>query len=124
MTHRSAVRRLLPVVFALFLVLLLVGAASSGVAEGAGTVRAKVQYRDGTGAWQALAGVEVFLWDSGRARYACTNDNGVATFREVGVGGRISATGVSLSKHCANAEFLEPGTGLKLYAVYYNQHVG
>jgi hypothetical protein len=95
------------------------------VAEGTGTVRAKVQYRDGTGAWKPLAGVEVFLWDSGRARYACTNDNGVATFREVGVGGHISATGVSLSsKHCANAEFLEPGTGRKLYAVYYNQHVG
>jgi Ca2+-binding RTX toxin-like protein len=125
-TSESAAKRFRPAVFLLLVVLILVGAASAGGAEGTGTVKARVQYLDGAGTYQPLVGVEVFLWDAGKARYACTNAGGVATFANVAAGGgHIAATGVSLSnKHCANQEFLEPGTGLKLYAVYYYQHVG
>jgi Ca2+-binding RTX toxin-like protein len=110
----------------LLVLVALVGAAAAGGAEDTGTVKAKVQYRTATGTYLPLVGVEVFLWDAGTARYACTNSKGVATFANVAAGGgHIAATGVSISKkHCTNEEFLEPGTGLKLYAVYYNQHVG
>lgn len=126
MAHASAVRCLRRAAFGLLMVLILVGAASAGGAEGTGTVKARVQYRDIAGTYQPLAGVEVFVLDAGQARYACTNASGVATFANVAAGGgHIAAAGVSLSKkHCANQEFLEPGTDLKLYAVYYNQHVG
>jgi Ca2+-binding RTX toxin-like protein len=111
---------------ALLLAVFVLGAAASGSAVETGTVKARVQYRDGLGHYQPLVGVEVFLLDAGQARYACTNASGVATFANVAAGGgHIAATGVSVSKkHCANQEFLEPGTGLKLYGVYYNQHVG
>jgi hypothetical protein len=125
MAHASAARRLRLAAFGLLMVLVLVGAASTGGAEGTGTVKARVQYRDSAGKYQPLVGVEVFVLDAGQARYACTNASGVATFANVAAGGHIAATGVSVSKkHCANQEFLEPGTDLKLYAVYYNQHVG
>ena len=119
------VRRRLRFAVVGLLVVVLLGVAASGSATDTGTVKARVQYRDSLGHYQPLVGVEVFLLDAGQARYSCTNASGVATFHDVAAGGHISATGVSLSnKHCSNGEFLEPGTGLKLYTVYYNQHIG
>lgn len=113
------------VVLGLVSLLLLLGSTAAGSAAGTGTVRALVQYPDSGGAFRPLANVEVFLMDGGSPRHACTNGAGVATFNDVGVGQHIAATGPSRSDlHCANAEFLKPGTGLKLYAVSYNNHVG
>ncbi len=110
----------------LLLVVTLIGAASSSMAASSGTVTASVEYPDGGGVFHPLVGVEVFLWDGSAPHCACTDASGIATFVNVPAGsGMLAATGVSGSSlHCANGELLKPGTSLKLYAVFYNNHHG
>jgi Ca2+-binding RTX toxin-like protein len=126
-SHPSGPRRSGLLAVGLLLVLIVAGTASSGSALEMGTIKAKVQYPDGAGVFHPLAGVEVIVTDGNpdHNTLACTNANGVATFHIPAGSGIMAATGPSLSsKQCANGEFLEPGTGLKLYAVYYKQHHG
>jgi Ca2+-binding RTX toxin-like protein len=104
-------------VVALLLVLLVVGATSAAGAEDTGTIKVKVQYPDAGSAYHPLARVEVFLYAAGQPHYACTNTSGWATFSGIPEGnGYFVATGVGVSSlHCANGEFLTPGTHLKMY---------
>ena len=113
---RTAARPARLIVLGLLLALALVGTASAG-AEGTGTIRVQVQYPDAGSVYHPLKNVEVFLVGPGGPRYACTNANGLATFPNIPVGnGYFTATGVGVSSlHCANGEFLTPGTHLKLY---------
>jgi Ca2+-binding RTX toxin-like protein len=101
----------------LLLVVLVAGTASAG-AEGTGTIKVKVQYPDAGSVYHPLARVEVFLLAAGVKHYACTNAGGVATFNDIPAGGGyFTATGVGVSsEHCANGEFLTPGTHLKMYS--------
>ena len=113
--HRPAARPSRFIVFPLLLALAFVGTASAG-AEGTGTVKVQVMYPDAGGTYHPLARVEVFL-AAGGPHYACTNAGGVATFSGVPAGSNyFVATGVGVSdQHCANGEFLTPGTHLKMY---------
>ena len=105
------------------LTLLLMGVVSTSSAAGTGSVIARVQYPLGT-RYLPLPGVEVFLWDGAAPHFGCTNANGVVVFENLPAGGGyIAATGASGS-NCANGEFREPGTNLKMYAVFYNNHHG
>jgi hypothetical protein len=115
----SARRRSRPIVLGLLLVVLLVGVAASSNAAGTGTVKVVVKYPVSAGVYRPLPNVEVFLWAAGASHYACTNASGVVTFTNIAAGGGyFTAIGVSISSlHCSNAEFLKPGTGLKLYNV-------
>lgn len=112
--HGSAARRWRFLVVGLLLALVLAGAATAG-AEGTGTIKVKVQYPDDGMVYHPLARVEVFL-AAGGVHYACTNAKGIATFTDIPAGsGYFTATGVGVSSlHCANGEFLTPGTHLKL----------
>ena len=100
-------------------------AATDGVRANNGTVIAKVQYRDAAGSLQPLADVEVFLW-AGAARYACTDANGEAEFSDVAVGvDLMSATGFGVSTmNCANAQFLNPDTGKRMFNEFWDGHHG
>ena len=112
-------------VLGVLLALLLVGAAASGSAAGTGTIKAVVKYPDAGGVYRPWVGVEVILIANG-VHYACTGADGVATFSGIPAGGDYFAAvepGRS-DLQCANPELLEPGTGLKMYAVFYNNHVG
>jgi Ca2+-binding RTX toxin-like protein len=98
---------------------LLVGAAATSGAVSTGTIKARVMYPDAGGVFHPLAGVEVWLL-AGGSHYACTNGSGFVTFTDIPAGsGYLSATGVSISSlHCANGEFLQPGTHLKLHNLF------
>jgi len=95
------------------------------------TLRAVVRYLSkdpGTGAREVnpLVGVEVYLVDDPE-RFACTNANGVAIFRDLAPGSVRASSGVSftwMSPRCANADFLHPTTGDKMYGVWWNRHYG
>jgi len=101
-------------------------AATEPEATGLGTVRAVVKYLDGSEVRQPLSGVEVFLFGGGAAHYACTDANGVAGFKNLPPGSNyISATGVSVNEpRCANDLFLNPDTGKKMFAVFWQGHSG
>ena len=109
----------------LSLALPAVAPAASPGPRANGTVIAEVQYRDTAGSLQPLAGVEVFLSD-GAAHYACTDATGTATFSGVASNtDLISATGFGVSDlNCANAEFLNPETGRRMFSVFWNNHHG
>lgn len=127
---RAAQRRRRPaigfVLTAAALLLLAAAPAGSIEARADGTVITKVRYRDSSGTAMPLAGVEVFLWDAGEARYACTDAHGKARFD--GVTSDIdlwAATGVAVSGlGCANGEFLNPETNRPMYAVLWRNHHG
>lgn len=116
-----------PVVFAV-LALFALSAAPIATADGKtadGTVIAKVRYRDSGGDLQPLEGVEVFLFD-GEAHYACTDAAGRATFTGVEPDVNLmSATGPAISgMDCANPEFVNPDTGKRMFAVFWDNHHG
>ena len=102
-----------------------VAPAASHEVRATGTVIAEVQYRDGDGMLQPLADVEVFMW-AGVPRYGCTDDDGMVVFSDVATGvDLISATGVGVSTaNCANADFLNPDTGKKMFNEFWNGHHG
>jgi Ca2+-binding RTX toxin-like protein len=114
--HAWAARRSRFWALLVLLVVLVAGTTAAG-AEGTGTVQVRVLYPDAGGVYHPLARVEVFLW-AGGTHYACTNAGGFANFTDVPAGPVAAATGVgSSSLHCANGEFLTPGTHLKMYNV-------
>ena len=108
--------------------MLVATAPGVGSSERATTrVRVTVKYKSDSGKNRALPGVEVFLFDGGVARHACTSARGIATFTEVTPGGgHLSATGVSVDVDnlCDNAEFTNPENGRKMLSVFYNDHHG
>lgn len=115
----SAIRRSRFFVLGLLLVVLLMSTAASSSAAGTGTINAQVSYGNSAGAFLGdLGNVEVFLW-TGTPHYACTDSGGFASFTGIPAGGPyFMVTGVSISSlHCANGEFLKPGTSLKMYNV-------
>ena len=70
----------------------VVPAASVETRDTSGTVKVKVTYQDANGDRQPLVGVEVFLFDNGTPRYACTNKKGKAKFENV-----TAASGVNVA---------------------------
>ncbi|MBU1226838.1 MAG: hypothetical protein KJ698_06490 [Actinobacteria bacterium] len=123
----SSSRSMPAVVAALIIAWLAVLPAAPGEADATATVRILAAYADAGGVRHDLAGVEVWiLEDYGIQRFACTDAGGVAVFTGV-TPDVVHTAGMGPSYNqprCANAQFVNPIDGRKMYSVVYNNHHG
>lgn len=111
--------------------LVLLAVPPTGVsagADGTGTVKAVVRYET-PGGNEPLVGVEVWLGvdlgGSPSSMLACTDEHGIARFREVPADtDLVSATGPAVEEPCSNPGFLNPETGEEMTTVAWNDHHG